>query len=84
MLGGAGQIFEYGVSRRGMIVLLFSTLILLTVGILQESGVKIRETLAKQNLLFRWGIILGLMLIILVFGIYGPGYDAKAFIYGGY
>jgi D-alanyl-lipoteichoic acid acyltransferase DltB (MBOAT superfamily) len=84
MLGGSGEIFTYGVSRRGMIVLLFAVLILLAVGILQETGVKIRETLAKQNLLFRWGIILALMVIVLVFGVYGPGYDPRAFIYGGY
>ena len=84
MLGGTGEIFTYGVSSRGMIVLLFAVLILLTVGILQESGFKIRETLAKQNLLFRWGIILALLLIVLVFGVYGPGYDPRAFIYGGY
>lgn len=84
LLGAEGQIFSYGVSEKEMFILFLAILVLLVVGILQESGVKIRESLAKQNLLFRWGMILLLLLVILVFGVYGPDYDAKAFIYGGY
>ena len=82
--GATGEIYTFGVSRSEMTVLLLSILVLLVVGILQENGMKIRETLAKQNLLFRWGMILLLLAAVLVFGIYGPGYDARAFIYGGY
>jgi len=84
MLGGSKEIFSYGVNRKNMIVLLFAVLIMFTVEILRESGIKIRESLAKQNTLFRWAVILCLMLIVLVFGIYGPGYDPRDFIYGGY
>ena len=84
MLGGSKEIFTYGVNRKNMIVLLFAVLIMFTVEIIRESGVKIRESLAKQNTLFRWAVILCLMLIVLVFGIYGPGYNPRDFIYGGY
>ncbi len=84
MFGVTGEIYLYGVDLKNMIVLLFAVLVLLTVGILQESGVKIRESLAKQNLLFRWGMILLLLVVILIFGVYGPGYDPRDFIYGGY
>ncbi len=82
--GITGEIYTFGVDQKNMLLLLAALLVLLTVGILQENGIRIRETLAKQNLLFRWGLILLLLLVILVFGIYGPGYDARAFIYGGY
>ena len=57
---------------------------LLTIGILQERGVKIRETLARQNLVFRWLLMLLLIAVILVFGVYGPDYDVSAFIYGAF
>lgn len=77
-----GKIFTYGVDAKGMAVLFFSIMVLLVVGILQENGMKIRETLAKQNILFRWLMVLALICAILVFGMYGPGYDASAFIYG--
>ena len=48
---------------------------------IRENGLKIRESLAKQNLLFRWFIMLALILMIVVFGMYGPEYSASAFIY---
>ncbi len=76
-----GKIFTYGVDQKDMVLLFFSIILLLVVGILQENGMKIRETLAKQNILFRWLMVLALILAILVFGIYGPGYDASSFIY---
>lgn len=82
--GVNGKIFTYGVNQREMFILFLAILALLVVGILQESGMKIRETLAKQNTLFRWGMILLLIAVILTFGIYGPAYDARAFIYGRY
>lgn len=37
--------------------------------------------LAKQNLWFRWGVLLVLIAAVAIFGIYGPGYDAQQFIY---
>ena len=81
-LNNNGQLFNYGVDEKQMGVLVFSILILLVVGILREGGMKIRETLAKQNLIFRWALYLMLLAFVLIFGIYGPGYDASAFIYG--
>lgn len=29
----------------------------------------------------RWACYLGLVMIVLIFGIYGPGYDVRAFAY---
>ncbi len=79
-----GKIFTLGVDKKNMQVLVVSILALLVVGILQERGVKIRETLAKQNLIFRWLVVLGLLTFILVYGVYGPDYNASDFIYGNY
>ena len=47
-----------------------------------ENGMKIRETLAKQNIFFRWALVLLLIAFILIFGVYGPDYNASDFIYG--
>lgn len=82
--GANGKIFTYGVSAPEMFVMFLAILVLLVVGILQENGMKIRETLAKQNLLFRWALILMLLFVTLVFGIYGPEYNARDFIYGAF
>ena len=83
-LGNGGEIFTFGVNQREMVVLALAVLALLVVDILQEMGIPIRKTLAKQNLLFRWGMILLLVTVVLVFGVYGPEYNARAFIYGGF
>ena len=82
LLGLDGVLFSYGVNQREFFILFLALLVLLAVGILQERGVKIRETIAKQNVAFRWMLVLGLIAVILVFGVYGPDYDASAFIYG--
>ncbi len=58
--------------------------ILMTVDVLQEKGIKIRESIAKKNVFIRWAIFYGLIFIILLFGVYGPGYDATQFIYGNF
>lgn len=79
--GRDGQIYTYGIDKDNLNVLIIAIGVLLVVGILQENGMKIRETLAKQNLVFRWGMILLLIAFIMIFGVYGPEYDASAFIY---
>lgn len=79
-----GEIFTYGVDKKEMMLLFVCIMVLLVVGILQENGMKIRETLAKQNIIFRWFMMLLLIFAILIFGLYGPAYDASSFIYGGF
>ena len=81
-LGNNGKLFRYGVDEKQMGVLVFAILILLVIGILREGGIKIRETLSKQNLIFRWGLVLMLLTFIIIFGLYGPSYSASDFIYG--
>lgn len=72
--------YTYGLDVPNTTVACLSVLVLLVVDILQEK-IHIRETLAKQNTLFRWAIILAGIFSVLIFGIYGPGYDAASFIY---
>lgn len=81
-LGNNKDIFDYGVSEKQMFILFIAVLVLLVVGILRENGMKIRETLAKQNLVFRWLMVILLLVFVLIYGVYGPGYNASDFIYG--
>lgn len=61
-------------------IALASLLLLLFVSSLQQK-IRIRETLAAQNLVFRWSLYLLLFVAVLIFGCYGGDYDAAAFIY---
>lgn len=59
-------------------------ILLTAVGLLHERGIHIREEFQKQNLIFRWAVLFAALYGILIFGIYGPGYDAASFIYKGF
>ena len=58
-------------------------MIVLLVGVLQEKGIKLRESFEKQGLVFRWVFLLAAIFAVMVFGVYGPGYNAADFIYRG-
>ena len=44
-------------------------------------GMDMGQYLLTQNVLFRWAVMLGLALLILVFGEYGVDFDSNKFIY---
>lgn len=48
---------------------------------LQEHGVHILEKIAEFPLPVRWAVYLGGIFSVLIFGWYGPGFDASNFIY---
>lgn len=75
------SLYNMGLDRKDFWILCFSVIILWIVSFMQERGIKIREELAKQNLIFRWIIYWIAIFGILTFGIYGPEYDASQFIY---
>ena len=78
-----GSIFNFGLDKPDILLALVCILIFGFVSHLEQKG-SVREMLAKQNMLFRWGIWLILIFTVLVFGIYGPGYDAASFVYMAY
>lgn len=79
-----GGMLKLGLDEKDLWILFLSCCALLTVSLLQESGVKIRETLVKQNLYFRWAVYLGAVFSLVLFGVYGLNYDASDFIYRGF
>lgn len=42
---------------------------------------EMREYVDRKNMLIRWALYIALFLAVLIFGVYGPGYDASVFIY---
>ena len=57
--------------------------LLWAVSMLQEKG-GLRTRIAGYNLGFRWAIYYIAIIALIVFGIYGPGYDASNFVYMGF
>ena len=50
-------------------------------GVLQENGVVLRDKIEEKPLALRWIFYLFVITFLLVFGIYGPGFDASSFVY---
>jgi len=65
-------------------VLFVAVLVLLTVSLLQERGVHIREAIEGQNLVFRWALYIAAIATVILLGVYGPSYDAAGFVYAGF
>ena len=77
-------LFSLGLKKVDFALLIVGVLVMLVVGVMQEFNINIRKELEKQNLLFKWLIYYIIIFSVIIFGIYGKGYDASSFIYGGF
>jgi len=76
-----GSLYNLGVSQDQLRIVSLALLALLVVSAIQEKGYSVREVLDKQNIVFRGMVYLLLIFSIVLFGAYGAGYNASAFIY---
>ncbi len=76
-----GTLYTLGLERADFWIMVASIAVLLGVDILHGRGIAIRDTLLSWPLPVRWGLIYCAIFWILLFGIYGPAYDAASFIY---
>lgn len=76
-----GSLIQPGLDTANWFLLVFAVAVLFAVDYLHERGVRLREGIARQNILFRWLIYYAAILILVIFGIYGPAYDSASFIY---
>lgn len=77
-----GSIFTWGLSAPEFVVAIVSLLILFMVDkIRYRKNMLLDEYLDTQCLWFRWTVYIFLFCAILIFGIYGPAYDAAQFYY---
>ena len=78
---GNGTLLHLGINRADYVILGIGTLILFIVSMIGRSG-SVRDKMEKKiPFAGRWAIFSALLLIIIVFGAYGLGYDASQFIY---
>ncbi|HHW36525.1 MAG TPA: MBOAT family protein [Bacillales bacterium] len=76
-----GSIFELGLDKSNFAVTLTALVILLFISICKYNGISLQEKLSQQNTWFRWLIYYMIIFSVLIFGIYGPAYNASSFIY---
>lgn len=76
-----GSLLLLGLNATEWCCLGIGIVVLIAVGVMKECGMSIRESLSRQQLWFRWLVYLTAVFSVLLLGVYGPGYDASAFIY---
>lgn len=73
-----------GITQRDINIIVLGILCLLVADILREKYNYARTWMKGQSFGFRWMIWIFLFIMVLVYGMYGPGYDASTFIYQGF
>lgn len=74
----------YSLDYKDFFVVGIAVIIWYVVSTRQEQGMHIREHIAAQPWLFRYALTAGVIMITLIFGVYGSSYNAADFIYGGF
>lgn len=78
---GNGTLLQLGIGRADYVILILGTILLFAVSMAGRSG-SVRDKLEKKlPMPARWGLFTVLLLVVVVFGAYGLGYDASQFIY---
>lgn len=75
------SIYEIGLDKGNWFMLFFGIIVLITVDIIHEKKESVFLLVNQQTLWFRWILYLGLIWCIILFGVYGIGYDSSQFIY---
>lgn len=75
------SLFAHGLSRGSFNVGIAGIVFLIIMDVLNFNGIEMRERIVKQSIWFRWMIMISAILAILIFGIWGAGYNASSFIY---
>lgn len=73
-----------GLDKYDVGIVCFTLLIVLVISILQERGIKIRQSFGKQPLAVRWAVMYAMILFVIVFGAYGLGYIPVDPIYANF
>ena len=72
---------DFGVDTPNAVVLACAVLVLFAVSLFADKNNDIAMSFEKLNFPIRWTAYLLLLFAVLIFGIYGPGFEASQFIY---
>lgn len=76
-----GSLYECGLNQKNFSLMVWGILLLFVVDICKYKNIRIRQIVAKQDYWAQCLTVIAAVLGILVFGMWGVGYDAANFIY---
>lgn len=77
------SLLTLGLEWKEICLLLMSVCLLFRMEAVQEKG-SIREKIIRQPLIIRWAIYFAAIAVIIIFGMYGFGFNSSDFIYRGF
>ncbi len=82
---GWSEISTLGLGKKEYLLLLLFTILIFIVSLIQEKhelrGENIRQILDRKSFFVRWAVIFIGVMTVIVFGVYGSGYNAADFVY---
>ncbi|MGN0457063.1 MAG: MBOAT family O-acyltransferase [Acutalibacteraceae bacterium] len=80
---GWSQISTLGLGKKEYLLILAGVVLVFIVSLIQERNEKttIREMLDKKPFIIRWGAVFVGVMALVVFGVYGSGFNAADFVY---
>jgi len=79
-----GTMMRLGLSALDYIILAGGIVLMFTISLIQEKKGSVRELLWQKNPVLRYALIFALLVVVLLMGKYGIGYEAGAFIYNAF
>lgn len=76
-----GAIYWCGLSQKEFEVMLLSIAVLIFADFMSHRGIKTSDVIESQPFWFRWTVYIVAILAVVVFGVWGTGYNAAGFIY---
>jgi Predicted membrane protein involved in D-alanine export len=71
---------KLGMDSKDFLISILGIAIVLIIDVMQVKG-DLRLKLSEQNTVFRWTVYFSCIIFILIFGVYGEGYNPQQFIY---
>ncbi len=78
------EILKLGLDSKDFIIILLALLVVFVISLFKERGFHIRQKIEQQPIVLRWTLYYALILGIVIFGAYGPGYIPVAPIYADF
>lgn len=78
---GSFDVGYIGIDVKDIWIVLSGILIVFIISLIKEKNIHIREQIAKWHIIPRWTFYLTGLMIVVIFGAYGRGYDIVSFIY---
>jgi hypothetical protein len=79
-----GTMMQLGLAALDYIILAGGIVLMFTISLIQEKKGSVRELLWQKNPVLRYALIFALLVVVLLMGKYGIGYEAGAFIYNAF